>query len=268
MHLREILSNEDKFFVKGGTKEFKGLKEKIEIKNLTFSYVTGLPILNNASFSIEKGKMTAIVGPTGSGKTTIISLLIRFYEIPKSTIVIDGIDIKDFTLESLRKHMALVSQETLLFNDSLRKNIIYGLKRNVSEKELIEATKKARLYEFIKKLPEGFETTIGDRGVKLSGGEKQRLSIARALLKKVEILMLDEATSSLDSITEKMIQESIDEAVKGRTSIVIAHRLSTIKNADKIVFIENGEVIEQGKIKELLDKKGKFYEHWMQQKFD
>ena len=163
--------------------------------------------------------------------------------------------------------MALVSQETLLFNDSLKANIAYGLHRDVSEEEFIEISKKARLYDFIISLPDKFDTLIGDRGVVLSGGEKQRVSIARALLKKAEILILDEATSSLDTHTERLIQEAIDEAVKGRTTIVIAHRLSTIKNADKIIVIGNGRVVEKGGLDELLAKKGKFYEYWEEQKF-
>lgn len=163
--------------------------------------------------------------------------------------------------------MALVSQDILLFNDTLRHNITYGMVGPVSEERLIDVAKKARLYDFILRLPKGFDTEIGDRGVKLSGGEKQRVSIARALFKDYEILILDEATSSLDTRTERLIQEAIEEAVKGRTTIVIAHRLSTIRNADKIVVVENGRFVEEGSLAELLEKKGKFYQYWEEQKF-
>jgi ABC-type multidrug transport system fused ATPase/permease subunit len=266
--LKKVLNDKDKFFVHSGSREFKGLKEKIEFKNLNFSYDKKIPILKNINCIIEKGKMTAVIGYTGAGKTTIINLLLRFYEINPKSIFIDSTDIREFDIKSLREHIAVVTQEILLFNDTIKNNIIYGLKRKVNEKEMNKILKEARLHDFIISLPEGINAIIGDRGVKLSGGEKQRLAIARTLLKGSEILILDEATSSLDSKTEKLIQEAIDSAVKDRTSIVIAHRLSTIKNADKIIVIENGTVVEQGALKELIAKKGKFYEYWKEQKFD
>lgn len=265
--LLNIFDDQNKHFVSEGNKIFSGLKRRIEFRDLSFSYIKGLLILEDLNFSIEKGKMTAIVGPTGVGKTTLISLILRFYDCPPSTIFIDGMDIREFTLKSLRSHMALVSQDILLFNDTLRHNITYGMIGPVSEERLIDVAKKARLYDFILRLPKGFDTEIGDRGVKLSGGEKQRVSIARALLKDYEILILDEATSSLDTKTERFIQEAIEEAVKGRTTIVIAHRLSTIRNADKIIVIEDGRFIEEGSLAELLEKKGKFYQYWEEQKF-
>jgi len=210
--------------------------------------------------------MTAIVGPTGSGKTTIVNLLLRFYDCPPDSIFIDGVDIRKFSLKSLRQHMALVSQETLLFNDTLRANIAYGID-NISDKQIMDVIEKARLYDFIMKLPQGLNTLIGDRGVQLSGGEKQRVSIARAILKGSEILILDEATSSLDTRTEKLIQEAIEKAAENKTVIAIAHRLSTIKNADKIVVIEDGRIIEKGLMQDLLARKGKFYRYWQEQKF-
>ncbi len=263
-----ILDSRDKFLVPEGELIFSGLKDGIRFKNVNFSYTQRVSVLKDISFRIEKGKITAIVGPTGSGKTTIINLIMRFYDCPASSLFIDGTDIRNFNIESLMKHAALVSQDTPLFNDKIRNNITYGLTRKVSEEELTGVVKKARLYDFVASLPGKFDTLIGDRGVKLSGGEKQRLSIARALLKGSEILILDEATSSLDSRTERLIQEAIDEAVKNKTAIVIAHRLSTIKNADKIIVIEGGKVAEEGRLQELLDKKGKFYEYWQEQKFD
>lgn len=265
--LLKVFDDKDKFFVPEGNKVFADLKRGIEFNGLSFSYIRGLAVLEEVSFFIEKGKMTAIVGPTGVGKTTLINLILRFYDCPPSTIFIDGTDIREFTLKSLRDQMALVSQDVLLFNDTLRNNIAYGGERPVNEENLIDVAKKARLYNFIMKLPKAFDTEIGDRGVKLSGGEKQRVSIARALLKDPEILILDEATSSLDTSTERLIQEAIEEAVRGKTTIVIAHRLSTIRNADKIVVIENGRFVEEGSLTELLEKKGKFYQYWEEQKF-
>jgi subfamily B ATP-binding cassette protein MsbA len=265
--LSKVLDDKDKFFISEGTKEFTGLNKHIELNHLDFSYIKEHQILKDVTFSIEKGKVTALIGPTGAGKTTLISLLMRFYDCAPDSILIDDQDVRDFTLKSLRAHMALVSQETFLFNDTLKNNIIFGLDRKITEEELLEVAKKAQIYELITHLPKGFDSEIGDRGIKLSGGEKQRVAIARALLKGSEILILDEATSSLDSITEKLIQQAIGEAIKGRTTIVIAHRLSTIKNAEKIVFIENGSIIEEGSLIELLEKKGMFFKYWEAQKF-
>lgn len=262
----EIFDEKGKYFVRGGDTVFNGLKRTIAFNNLTFSYLPEREVLHGVSFTIEKGKMTAIVGPTGGGKSTLISLLMRYYDCPPATLFVDDIDIREFTLQSYLHRVALVSQETLLLHDSLRNNITYGL-ANVSAEQLQEVLKRARLENFISKLPQGVDTLIGDRGVRLSGGEKQRVSIARALLKDAEILILDEATSSLDSKTESLIQEAIDDAVTGRTSIVIAHRLSTIKHADKIVVIEEGQVSEEGTLDELLAAKGAFYALWEQQKF-
>lgn len=262
----EVFDENGKYFVRGGDTVFMGLKRAITFKDLTFSYLPEREVLHGITFTIEKGKMTAIVGPTGGGKSTLISLLMRYYDCPSATLFVDGTDIREFTLDSYLDRVALVSQETLLINDSLRSNITYGLK-DISETELNDVLRRSRLEDFIRKLPKGVDTLIGDRGVRLSGGEKQRVSIARALLKNAEILILDEATSSLDSRTESLIQEAIDDAVAGRTSIVIAHRLSTIKHADKIVVIEEGRVSEAGTLDELLAAKGAFFALWEQQKF-
>lgn len=261
-------SDKDIFFVKNGAENFEGLKKSIEIKNLNFSYPdNNTNALEGINLSIEKGKITAIVGETGAGKTTLINLLLRFYDCPPSTIFIDGTDIRRFAIKSLMAYMVMVSQEGLLFNDTLKSNIIYGLDRNVPTKELQQAIDKARLSDFINSLPQGMETLIGDRGTRLSGGEKQRLAIARALLKPADIIILDEATNALDTQTEKLIQEAISEAIKGKTAIIIAHRLSTIRNADKIIVIENGRLVETGSLNELLEKKNKFYQYWQVQKF-
>lgn len=262
-----ILDDKDKFYVAEGGRIFTGLRKGIEIRNLNFSYAADRLILKDISLHIEKGKITALVGPSGAGKTTLVSLLVRFYDCKGGSVFADGTDIRDFTLKSLRAHMALVSQEAMLFNDTLKNNMIFGLDREIAEEELMDALKKARLYEFVMSLPDGLDTEIGDRGIRLSGGEKQRVSIARALLKSSEILILDEATSSLDSKTEVMIRQAIDEAVRGRTAIVIAHRLSTVKSADKVVVIEDGRVSEEGPIEKLLAGKGKFHEYWEAQKF-
>ena len=265
--ISKVFDNKDKFFVPEGKRQFESLQRSINFSNLPFSYIKDVQVLKDVTFSIEKGKITAIVGPTGAGKSTIINLILRFYDCAPVSIFMDDVDIREFTFDSLRAHMALVSQDILLFNDSIRKNIVYGLDRNISEEALTEIMKKARLFDFVMNLPEGLNTLIGDRGVKLSGGEKQRVAIARALLKGSEILFLDEATSALDTKTELLIQQAIEEAIRGRTVIVVAHRLSTIKNADKIIVIEQGRLVEQGNLNELLDKKGKFYQYWIEQKF-
>lgn len=262
----KVFDDRGKYFVKGGTMECPELKKTIEFHNLSFSYGEGRTVLQNISFTIPKGQMTAIVGPTGSGKSTLINLLMRYYDCPPESIFVDGTDIRAFTLDSYLRRVALVSQDTLLLHDSLRNNITYGL-TDVSDAAVFDAIERARLTDLIEKSPQGVDTLIGDRGVKLSGGEKQRVSIARALLKGSEILILDEATSSLDSRTETLIQEAIDEAITNRTAIVIAHRLSTIQHADKIVVVEQGRLTEEGALPELLAQKGAFFALWEEQKF-
>jgi ABC-type multidrug transport system fused ATPase/permease subunit len=266
--MREVIfSDKDKYYVTSGEREFPGLDQGIEFRGLRFNYVPGISILQDITLSIPGGRVTALVGPTGAGKTTLINLLLRFYECPESSIFIDGRDIREFSIKSLRSRMGLVSQETWLFDDTFRMNLLYGSCREVPEEELMRSVKDARLEELMNRLPEGFETLIGDRGVRLSGGEKQRLSIARAMLRNPEILFLDEATSSLDSKTERAIQQSLADLLKGKTSIVIAHRLSTIKNADQIIVLEHGRAAECGALDQLLARKGKFYEYWEEQKF-
>lgn len=263
----DIFENKESYMIRDGKTEFGGLENKIEFRGLSFSYIKGIDVIRNFSSSIDKGKMTAIVGPTGSGKTTLVSLILRLYECPGGSIFLDGVDIRDLKIKSLCDKIAYVSQDTFLFNDTIKNNIIYAQNRDIDEEEIIKAAKSARLYDFIMSLPDKFDSVVGDRGVKLSGGEKQRLSIARAIVKNTGIFILDEATSALDSTTERLIQEAIDYAVKDKTAIVIAHRLSTIKHADKIIVIENGSLAEEGTLKGLLEKKGKFFQYWEEQKF-
>lgn len=262
-----LFDDDNKFFVISGNREFAGLNTAIEIRDLNFSYLKNTPVLSGITLTVTKGTTVAIVGPTGTGKTTLINTLMRFYDCSPSSIFIDGIDIREFSLHTLMRHFALVSQDTLLFNDTLRTNIVYGLTRKVSDEEIAAVCRKAKLEEFLAGLPLGLNTFIGDKGTRLSGGERQRVSIARALLKGAEVMVLDEATSSLDSKTEARIQEAISEAIKDKTVIVIAHRLSTIKNAHKIVVIENGKLVEEGTLDELLGKRGRFFSYWEAQKF-
>jgi subfamily B ATP-binding cassette protein MsbA len=226
----------------------------IEIKNINFKYQDEL-VLKNFSLSIEKGKTVALVGQSGSGKSTIANLVTRFYDINNGSIEIDGEDIRSLTKHSLRNLIGLVTQDSILFNDTVKNNIILG-KENATNDEIIDALKIANAWEFVKDLPNGIETNIGDSGNKLSGGQKQRLSIARAVLKNPPIMVLDEATSALDTESERLVQDALENMMKNRTSIVIAHRLSTIQNADTIIVMQKGEIVEQGKHQELLDKNG------------
>jgi len=264
--ISNMFSDEDKHFVVGGVTVFPGLKERIDFHHLNFSYGHESPVLKDVSFSIPQGQMTAIVGATGSGKTTLVNLLMRFYDCPPESILIDSQDIRSFTLESLRKAFAYVGQDTQLFNETLRYNLSYGLDRSVTDTELKQVVERAQLEDFIKKLPKGFETFVGDRGVRLSGGERQRIAIARAFLKGSEILILDEATSAIDTATEKQIQDAIEVLIRGKTTIVIAHRLSTVKHADKLIILKDGRVTEAHSFDELTRKSSPLYQNWEGQK--
>ncbi|TNM59523.1 ABC transporter ATP-binding protein [Aliirhizobium smilacinae] len=226
---------------------------RIAYRDVTFSYRTGLPILEGLNLSIEPGETIAFVGPSGAGKTTICALLPRFYEVTAGAISIDGVDIRDITLNSLRSNIGIVQQDVFLFAGTIRKNIAYG-RLDAGESEIIEAARRARLDDVIAALPDGLDTVIGERGVKLSGGQKQRLAIARIFLKNPPILILDEATSALDSETERAIQQSLADLAHGRTTLVIAHRLATITNADRIVVVEDGRIVEEGRHEDLLHK--------------
>lgn len=229
-------------------------KNSIEFKNVTFAYDSEL-VLKNINFSIEKGKKVALVGPSGSGKSTIVDLLVRFYDPTNGEILMDNINIKELDIKSYRNLFGIVSQEIILFNDTIRNNILIG-NPNATEDDIIRVCKISNSYNFISKLPNGLDTVIGERGVMLSGGERQRIAIARALIRNPEILIFDEATSSLDSESEKVVQEAINESLINKTAIIIAHRISTIIDADEILVFDNGEIVERGKHKELLQLNG------------
>ena len=229
----------------------------IDIENITFSYEQ-TPVLNNINLSIKAGEVVAFVGMSGGGKTSLVNLIPRFYDVTSGRILIDGYDIRDVTLQSLRGQIAIVTQQTILFNDTVKNNIAYG-DIDRTEDEIISAAKAANAHDFIMKLPKGYDTNIGELGTKLSGGEKQRLSIARALLKNAPILILDEATSSLDTEAEIEVQGALDNLMQGRTTLVIAHRLSTIRKADRIIALVNGQIVEEGNHETLMEKKGEYF---------
>ena len=237
---------------------------EIEFRNVTYGYGDGDNVLKNISFKIKKGTTYALVGPSGGGKTTICHLIPRFYDIHNGNILIDGIDTSSVTLNSLRKNIGIVQQDVYLLNSSIKDNILYG-RLDATDQEVIKAEKQANIHDYIMSLPNGYNTVIGERGVKLSGGQKQRLSIARVFLKNPPILILDEATSALDNATEIMIQQSLDELCKGRTTLVVAHRLSTIKNADKIAVVSGGQICEEGSHEELMAQGGMYAELYNQQ---
>lgn len=244
----------------------KEFTDKIAIENINFAYQEE-NVLKNFSIEIPKGKTIALVGQSGSGKSTIANLLTRFYDVQSGEIKVDGVNIKDMTVESLRSLLGIVTQDSILFNDSIRNNITIG-KPDATDEEIIEALKIANAYEFVKDLPNGIETNIGDAGGKLSGGQKQRLSIARAVLKNPPIMILDEATSALDTESEKFVQVALENMMQNRTSIVIAHRLSTIQKADTIIVMQKGEIVEQGTHEELIAKNGTYNKLVMMQSFE
>jgi ATP-binding cassette subfamily B protein len=244
--------------------ELKITEGRITFENLTFGYNKSRPIIQNVSIEINSKETVAIVGPSGSGKSTLGRLLFRFYDAQQGSIKIDGQDIRDITQESLHSSIGVVPQDTVLFNDTIYYNIAYGLD-NASRVAVEKAARDAQIHDFIISLPEGYDTTVGERGLKLSGGEKQRVGIARTLLKNPPILLLDEATSALDTETEREIRDSLTNASEGRSVLTIAHRLSTIADADRIIVLENGSIVEIGRHEALLSKRGRYHSLWMKQ---
>ncbi|MGA1026601.1 MAG: ABCB family ABC transporter ATP-binding protein/permease [Lutimaribacter sp.] len=237
---------------------------EVVLEDVHFGYDPARPILKGLSLRVPAGQSVAIVGPSGSGKSTIGRLLFRFYDVNSGALRIDGQDVRDITLDSLHRAIGVVPQDTVLFNDTIRYNIAYG-RDNATEADVIAAAKAAQIHDFILSLPEGYDTAVGERGLKLSGGEKQRVGIARTLLKNPPLLLLDEATSALDTETEREIQGALKRAAEGRTVLMIAHRLSTVADADQIIVLEDGRIAEKGKHSELLAKKGRYYSLWQRQ---
>ncbi|HZP09890.1 ABC transporter ATP-binding protein/permease [Methyloceanibacter sp.] len=248
-----------------GAKPLRVTKGEIKFENVSFAYDPERPILKHVSFEVPAGKMVAIVGPSGAGKSTISRILFRFYDISSGRVLIDGQNIKNVTQDSLRAALGMVPQDTVLFNDTIDYNIRYG-RPDATEAEVREAARNAQIHDFVMTLPQGYDSLVGERGLKLSGGEKQRVAIARTILKSPPILMLDEATSALDSHTEKEIQDALDRVARERTSLVIAHRLSTVVHADNIIVLDQGEIIEQGTHPELLAKGGLYASLWARQR--
>ncbi|HNZ65381.1 MAG TPA: lipid A export permease/ATP-binding protein MsbA [Smithella sp.] len=233
------------------------IQHGIDIENVTFCYEK-TPVLKNIRLSIKAGEVVAFVGMSGGGKTSLVNLIPRFYDVSAGRVLIDGFDIRDVSMQSLRRQIAIVTQQTILFNDTVKNNIAYGSFEKRDE-DIISAAKAANAHDFIMRMPNGYDTNIGELGTKISGGEKQRLSIARAILKNAPILILDEATSSLDTEAEIEVQEALDNLMKGKTTLMIAHRLSTIRNADRIIVLVNGEIVEQGDHETLMQKQGEYF---------
>jgi subfamily B ATP-binding cassette protein MsbA len=231
------------------------IRGEIEFRNVSFTYNDQEKVVDSISFCIESGKIIALVGPSGHGKTTLLNLILRFYEATLGEILIDGYRISDFSLGSLRRQIAIVPQETILFSGTIRANVAYG-KADITDSDILKATKLANAHDFIVDLPNGYETEVGESGLMLSGGERQRISIARAIAKNPRILLLDEATSSLDSESESLIQQSLSYLMKGQTTFVIAHRLSTIINADEIFVLNKGKITERGTHQKLIRENG------------
>ncbi len=253
----EILNEEPDIRDRPGAVALENPRGRIQFRGVNFNYVEDIPVLKNISFQVNPGETLALVGATGVGKTTIASLIPRFYEPDSGQIIIDGLDIRDISLQSLRQQVSLVSQDVFLFNGTVRENILYGHSES-SPEDVIDAAQLANAHSFICQLENGYETRIGERGVKLSGGQKQRISIARAILKDAPILILDEATSAVDTQTERLIQEALNRLKRNKTAIVIAHRLSTIEDADQILVLQEGEIVEKGRHEELLQAGGMY----------
>lgn len=263
-NIENFLRTDDKHYLPNGHYQFQGLEQNIEFASVNFGYTPTELVLNKITLIIPKGKTVALVGASGAGKSTLADLIARFYDPTRGKILFDGVNLREFDVTSVRNKMAIVSQDTFIFNTSVRNNIAYGLE-GVNEKDVLEAARLANALDFIQEMPEGLDTVLGDRGVRLSGGQRQRIAIARALLRNPEILILDEATSALDSVSERLIQKSLEELMVGRTVIAIAHRLSTIMRADKVVVMERGCIVEQGSYQDLLKLRGKLWQYHQMQ---
>lgn len=253
--IQEILQTENEVRDAKGASNPRNLKGRIEFENVSFSYSPDQPVIRDMNFCIEPGQVAAVVGPTGVGKTTIISLVSRFYDPINGAVKIDGTDIRRFKQQSLRHHISYVLQDNVLFHGPLWQNIAYG-KPHATRKEIVRAAELANAMEFIEKLPDGFDTMVGERGMTLSGGQRQRVAIARAIIRNTPILLLDEPTSGLDAASEKLVFEALGRLMEGKTTIVVAHRLSTVQRADVIFVVKEGTIVEQGNHRELLKKGG------------
>jgi ATP-binding cassette subfamily B protein len=262
----EVVETQPDIVDKAGAEPLTDVLGEIEYKSVSFRYNDDYSVLDNVNLKIRAGKTIALVGPSGGGKTTLCSLLPRFYDVTAGSVTIDGLDIRDITLESLRNTIGIVQQDVYLFDGSIKRNIAYG-KADATDAEIIVAAQNANIHEFIMSLDEGYDTYVGERGVRLSGGQKQRLSIARVFLKNPPILILDEATSALDNESELYIQKSLEKLSKNRTTIVIAHRLSTIKNSDEIVVVTDAGIQERGSHKQLIENNG-IYAHYYNMQFE
>jgi subfamily B ATP-binding cassette protein MsbA len=255
--LFEILDSPAEFQLDSGTRDKATFERELKFENVSFSYGEG-PVLIDINLTGRKGEVIALVGPSGAGKSTLVDLIPRFYEPTAGRITLDGIDTREIKLPVLRGLTGIVSQETVLFHDTVRNNIAYGAPGKYSQQQIEDAARAANAHSFITELPNGYDTLLGERGTRLSGGQRQRLAIARALLSDPPILILDEATSALDTESERLVQEAVDRLLQGRTVFVIAHRLSTITHADKIVVLDRGEIVEQGTHADLLVKRGAY----------
>jgi ATP-binding cassette, subfamily B, bacterial MsbA len=262
--IKQLLETKEKIYFQNGDIQFQTLQRSIDLVSVDFGYQKSKLVLNNITLTIERGKMIALVGVSGGGKSTLVDLIPRFIDPTEGHIFIDGIDLQKFEIDSLRRKMAIVSQKTFIFNTSIRNNIAYGTPW-ATEAEIRQAAYQANALEFIEKMSAGFDTELGSDGVQLSGGQQQRIAIARALVRNPEILILDEPTSALDSVTEGLIQDLLEKYLVGRTTVAIAHRLSTIAKADKVVVIEKGQIVEQGKYQELLEQRGALWKYHCKQ---
>jgi ABC-type multidrug transport system fused ATPase/permease subunit len=260
----EIFDTESLVKDKPDAIELGKLKGQVSFENVSFSYNSLSPTLNNINFSVQPGQLVALVGGSGSGKSTIINLILRFYDVSSGRITVDGVDLRDVTLASLRKNIGIAQQDIFLFATTIRDNIAYGIPE-ASMEQIIEAAKAAQIHDFIQSLPDGYNTLVGERGLTLSGGEKQRITIARALLMNPSILILDEITSSVDAKTERLIRLGVDRLIKGRTTFIISHRLPIITNADLILVLKDGQIVERGRHKELMAKNGLYRQTYLAQ---